>query len=318
MRSTPPDDPFKKGKAGESDDEAKKIEKLREVDPEEKRKKFQRHMKPEKKEPDKKETTVQHTPYDSKFHTTPHDLSKSKEKETDADKKSVSFEKTTTKPTTQKEIASDEQDIDLDYTVAKHPKKEAKEVKTTTYLPPKPHERVEQQNFEKKHKKIPEGPPEEKNEPKEIKAIPIPAELPVDIAQRASEITADLTVYLNPEIAPLFEQMVGQMVIMSTQEGIVQTEVELTSDSFKDSVFYGSKITLEKYATAPDSFNIQLTGSTEAVAIFQASLEPLMESFRKANLNFRIGRLEAVHEVSRPLFRRKKPPTNEGETKGFR
>lgn len=316
MRPTSPDDPFKKGKAEELDDEKRRIEKAREVDPEEK-KKFRKYI---KQEEEKQEKTKSHTPYDSKFHKNSFDETTAKENQKiDQVNQQVPLEEKGPDNSSHQMRSDQEQtkNTQAEKIEPKHPKKEAKEVKTTVYLPPKPNERVEQKNFEKTPKEKTENPVEEEIDQKEIKPIAMPAELPLDIAQRASEITRDLTVYLNPEIVPLFEQMVGQMVIMSTQEGIMQTEVELTSDLFQGSVFYGSKITLEKYATAPDSFNIQLTGSPEAVAIFNGNLASLMESFR-SDLNFRIGKIEAAHETTRPLFRRKEPPTNEGGGKSLR
>jgi hypothetical protein len=96
----------------------------------------------------------------------------------------------------------------------------------------------------------------------------------------------------------------------STTPGITRTEVILNQLAFQKSVFYNSTITIEKYATAPDSFNIRLTGSDTAVKMFNDNIPNLMSSFANAyeqkNIKFRIGRLETSYSTERPLIRRKK------------
>lgn len=143
--------------------------------------------------------------------------------------------------------------------------------------------------------------------PAETESVAAPAAtpLPPPIADLAQGAVQRVAPYLNPEIAPLFYQMVGSIMVMTSPPGISRTEVLLNAEGFRSSVFYGSTITIEKYATAPDSLNIRLSGSPEAVAKFQSNITTLQAAFTRANFKFRVGRLEAEYKTDRPLFRRK-------------
>ncbi|MBI5346229.1 MAG: hypothetical protein HZB76_03710 [Chlamydiae bacterium] len=129
-------------------------------------------------------------------------------------------------------------------------------------------------------------------------------DLPKSVALEAMTLTAALTPYLNPDIVPLFEKMIGTIINIQTKD-ITQTQVLLNSPAFASSVFFGSKITLTKFSIAPDSYNIELTGSNQAVNLFNENLEGLMNAFQNGKFNFRIGKLEAVYESEKPLIKRK-------------
>ena len=83
------------------------------------------------------------------------------------------------------------------------------------------------------------------------------------------------------------------------------TEIVLNSPSYSQSKFYGASIIIERYASAPDSFNIRLTGSNEAVAAFKENIPTLALAFREGHFPFQIGRIEAEYKDEKPLFRRK-------------
>jgi hypothetical protein len=127
-------------------------------------------------------------------------------------------------------------------------------------------------------------------------------EMPSNIAAQTNSLTQTLTPYLHPEIVPLFEKMIGTIIQIQSQ-GITKTEIFLNSEAFASSIFFGSSISLEKYSTAPDSFNVFLKGPTEAVNVFNENIASLYDAFSKGNFGFKINRLEAEHE--RPLFKRK-------------
>lgn len=114
--------------------------------------------------------------------------------------------------------------------------------------------------------------------------------------------------YLNPETMALFHQMVGTIYVVNSRPGVSTTEIVLNSPAFKDSKFFGSTITIEKYATAPNSLNIRLSGSNEAVNSFNQNLSSLVAAFQNGNFQFRIGRIETAYQtekVDKPVFRRK-------------
>lgn len=130
-------------------------------------------------------------------------------------------------------------------------------------------------------------------------------ELPQNIQPMAASAATNAAPYLRPETMPLFFQMVGSILVMSTPPGISRTEIILNNPSFANSKFFGSTIEIIKYSTAPDSFNIRFTGSNEAVATFNANIPSLMAAFQTGHFNFRIGRINAEYTIDKPVLRRK-------------
>lgn len=146
-------------------------------------------------------------------------------------------------------------------------------------------------------------------------SIPVrpPDPLPPNCQQIAQAVQTSSSPFLNLQTATLFYQMVGTMVYMTNAKpGISLTEVTLSNPMFQNSVFFNSVITIEKYATAPDSFNVRLTGTPEAVQVFKSNMESLTAAFtaayenRPRRVSFRIGRLETEIAPQRPLIRRKR------------
>ncbi len=130
--------------------------------------------------------------------------------------------------------------------------------------------------------------------------------MPIDIQPVAMAAATVASPYLSPEVLPLFYQMVGSILIMTNQPtGVSRTEVVLNSPGFARSKFYGAKIEIVKYASAPDSVNIRLSGSDEAVTAFRQNIPSLMAAFQQGNFQFRVGRMEAEYVTDRPVFRRK-------------
>ena len=120
------------------------------------------------------------------------------------------------------------------------------------------------------------------------------------VAQAATTAAAP---YLAPETLSMYFHMVGTIVGMATPSGDSKTEFVLNAASFANSKFYGSTISIEKFATAPYAFNILLTGSKEAVDAFNQYIPNLRAAFEKGNFAFEINRIDTSYE--RPLFRRK-------------
>lgn len=149
----------------------------------------------------------------------------------------------------------------------------------------------------------------------EIEAPSLP-QLPANIQPMAVAATSQAATYLAPQTVSLFFQMVGTIFVMQAPEGINRTEVVLNNPAYANSKFYGATITIEKYATAPDSFNIRLTGSHEAVASFKENIPSLLNAFENGNFNFRIGRIDVEYSLERPIFRRKEKGEGRGEAGG--
>ena len=109
--------------------------------------------------------------------------------------------------------------------------------------------------------------------------------------------------FTSYQISQLFDRMAGVMTVMELS-GTTTTELTLLGEEFASSVFYGARITITEYSTAPKAFNVQLSANPEAVALFQGNMPNLLANFASGNYAFRIHRLETNVE-ERPLFKRK-------------
>ena len=147
----------------------------------------------------------------------------------------------------------------------------------------------------------------------EIAAPSLPT-LPADVQPMAQTAATQAAPYLRPETLSLFYQMVGTIYVMTSQSGVSRTEIVLNNPNFADSKFFGATITIEKYETAPDSFNIRLTGSQAAVTSFKENIPSLMTAFQNGNFTFRVNRVEAEYSVIKPFFRRKEKGEGGGQS----
>jgi hypothetical protein len=156
-----------------------------------------------------------------------------------------------------------------------------------------------------------------RNKRASIQIDSLPSEqIPSSIIPIAETATIQASPYLSSETIPLFFQMVGTIYVMTAPPGISKTEIVLSSPAFANSKFFGATISIEKYATAPDSLNIRLTGTNEAVKTFNENLSNLYAAFQNGNFGFRIGRISAEYSIERPVFRRKEPGEGRRESGG--
>jgi hypothetical protein len=164
-----------------------------------------------------------------------------------------------------------------------------------------------------KHEEKGHGAHKEKGQEKvaEVGAVSI-TPLPANIHTMAVNATTQAAPFLNPASASLFFQMIGTMYVMAGKAGVSRTEIVLNNPSFAHSKFFGATIRIEKYATAPDSFNIVLTGSDDAVASFKENIPSLLSAFQNGNFRFKVNRLDAEYNASKPLFRRKEQASDKG------
>lgn len=192
------------------------------------------------------------------------------------------------------------------------PSRKKKEESDQKFPIPEGKEARLKQAFQSKEKEERRGKEQDSKDILESIGTPL---IPPSIAPLAENAAVQATPYLNPETLPLFFQMVGTIYVM-TLNGISRTEILLNNPAFSNSKFYGSTITIEKYATAPDSLNIRLTGSNEAVTAFNQNIPSLMSAFQNGNFSFRIGRIDAVYSNDRPVFRRKESGEDKRESGG--
>ena len=173
-----------------------------------------------------------------------------------------------------------------------------KEVRRTIWEPQEKEKEEEKKESKKREVKM-EG---------SLSLIPDP--LPPQAQAVAASAQISAAPYLSPETAALFSKLVGTIFFMgATTPGITRTEVVLNADAFRNSPLYNSKIILEKYATAPDAYNIRLIGTPEAAKTFDQNSANLIAAFTAAyeerRIQFRVGRLDISLDTDKPLFRRK-------------
>lgn len=149
----------------------------------------------------------------------------------------------------------------------------------------------------------------------EIQAPSLP-NLPANIQPVATAAATQATPYLTPTTISLFYQMVGTMYVMAGPQGVTRTEIVLNNPAFAESKFFGATIKIEKYATAPDSFNVTLTGSNQAVVAFKENIPSLLTAFQNGNFSFRVNRIDVEYTTERPVFRRKEKGEERGEAGG--
>ncbi len=149
----------------------------------------------------------------------------------------------------------------------------------------------------------------------EIESPSLPT-LSSNVQPMAAAAATQAAPYLTPATTSLFFQMVGTMFMMAGPQGVNRTEIVLNNPAFANSKFFGSTITIEKYATAPDSFNIRLTGSQEAVLSFQENIPSLMTAFQNGNFAFKVNRLDVEYSLERPVFRRRDKEEDKGDAGG--
>ena len=159
---------------------------------------------------------------------------------------------------------------------------------------------------------------EGKKEKENILAIETPSlsKLPEAIHPLATAATTQAAPYLTSHAVSLSYQMVGTIYMMSNSQGINRTEILLNNPAFANSKFFGATITIEKYVTAPGTFNIRLTGTAEAVAAFRDNIPSLLSAFENGNFPFRVGRIDAEYTFEKPIFHRKEKATNQNDAGG--
>ncbi len=82
---------------------------------------------------------------------------------------------------------------------------------------------------------------------------------------------------LSPEMNEIFEKMVGILTVMEKGD-IKKTTFILSGAQFSSSVFFGSQITITEWEAAPHTYNIAITGSEEAVKLFNSHKKTLEDS----------------------------------------
>ncbi len=136
------------------------------------------------------------------------------------------------------------------------------------------------------------------------------------VPSSSSENTSGLSsqpVQTSAEIEALFEKMVGTMLVLSSSNES-ETTVFVDAPQFDRSPFYGTRITIKEFSTAPKAFNIEIASSMLALNVINAHKSALLTAFAKGDFNFSIARFDAeILQENRPLFHRKESVSQDQE-----
>ncbi len=116
---------------------------------------------------------------------------------------------------------------------------------------------------------------------------------------------------IHPQVYDLLEKMVGVMTI-EQHKGVTTTTITV---NMKGSVFDGSEIVLEHYSTAPNAFNVQLAGSQDAQALFNANIDELAAAFASGKYAFDVNIRKPILLKEHQAFTRKEKTSREEEGK---
>jgi hypothetical protein len=93
------------------------------------------------------------------------------------------------------------------------------------------------------------------------------------------------------EMEALFEKMASTMIVMtSTEES--ETTLYLDSPKFSSSAFFGTRITVKEFSTAPKIFNIEIASHQAALNLLATHKDALLAAFESHKLPFAIHRLD--------------------------
>lgn len=108
---------------------------------------------------------------------------------------------------------------------------------------------------------------------------------------------------LSSELQALFEKMASTMLVMTSSR---ENETTLFLDK-AGSVFFGTRITIREFSTAPKAFNVEIASHVSAMALIESGKQDLLAAFQNGKFNFSIHRLDTQieHKQERPVLHRK-------------
>lgn len=118
---------------------------------------------------------------------------------------------------------------------------------------------------------------------------------------------------LPPDVEALFIEMASRMILLKTPL-LSTTEIYLNSPQFAHSQFYGTKITITEFSTAPKAFNVELASTPNATISLELHKATLMEAFGRGHFNFSVENLTVcLSQDEDSVFSRKKPVSQDEE-----
>jgi hypothetical protein len=117
---------------------------------------------------------------------------------------------------------------------------------------------------------------------------------------------------ISAEFEVLFQKMASAMIVMNSSN---EAETTLYLDN-PSSVFFGSRITIREFSTAPKAFNIEIASGPRAIELIEAGKQDFLAGFQNGRFNFSVHRLDThIQTDDRPVFHRRESEDH-GEQKG--
>ena len=100
---------------------------------------------------------------------------------------------------------------------------------------------------------------------------------------------------LSPQILDLFDRIVGVVTVLQMQ-GKTETTIHLNEQ--QSELLQGAEVVISQVSTAPGSYNIELRGPPQAVALFQDNLEQLKKAFQRREEEGKSGKKEFNFKIN--------------------
>jgi hypothetical protein len=110
---------------------------------------------------------------------------------------------------------------------------------------------------------------------------------------------------LTTEMEVLFEKMASTMLVM-TSSGEQETTLFLDGAQFSSSPFFGTRITIKEFSTAPKIFNVEIASQQAALHVLAAHTGSLMAAFESNKFSFSVHRLTTQLQEDSPLLSRQR------------
>jgi hypothetical protein len=99
------------------------------------------------------------------------------------------------------------------------------------------------------------------------------------------------SVAAGTEVEALFEKMASTMLIMHASDE-KETTLLLNNPEFSSSPFFGTRITVKEFSTAPKVFNIEIAADQRALSLLATHKDALLAAFEGHKLPFSVHRLD--------------------------
>ncbi|MES2199662.1 MAG: hypothetical protein V4489_05805 [Chlamydiota bacterium] len=116
---------------------------------------------------------------------------------------------------------------------------------------------------------------------------PLPPPSPIlDFTPQISSIST-----IPEECLKIIDKLCSEMLVMDAESCITTTFI-LETDAFINSPFFGAKVTIEEYCTAPKVFNVSITAQESAITLLESQMTGFFQLLETRNFSFSIHKID--------------------------